>query len=347
MGRTRDRASGFGLLPRMEARPHKGSDKVTYRYHPLGGKPVNLGQDKRAAIQAVLDMNGASDDTGTLVELWRTYQTMPQWHRLGERTKLDYAAYSVKLLEVMGQVSARMIRPADIARYLRVERADAPVRGNREIALLSNLMTVAVERGDIDVNPCKQVKRNLERPRTEAPDPAEFAAFIGWLTRQGDQRAVIAMMAEFAAAAGSRRIEFLHLTLPQIDDTAGTIRLMRAKQHGGAKRVENVVITEAMSDLVRRLRALPRPDGCLHVFTTRDGNPYTDSGFASTWQRAMSAAVQDRIVARRFTFHDLRAYYTTQHKAQYDTLPDLHADTKTTARIYDRSKVSVRKGLGS
>lgn len=58
-----------------------------------------------------------------------------------------------------------MIRPADIARYLRVERAEAPVRANREIALLSNLMTVAVERGDIDVNPCKQVKRNLERPR--------------------------------------------------------------------------------------------------------------------------------------------------------------------------------------
>lgn len=96
---------------------------------------------------------------------------MPQWKRLGERTKLDYAEYSVKLLEVMEKVSARLIRPADVARYLRVERADAPVRANREIALLSNLMTVAVERGDIDVNPCKQVKRNLERPRTEAPGP--------------------------------------------------------------------------------------------------------------------------------------------------------------------------------
>ncbi len=346
MGRTRDRASGFGLLPRMEARPHKGSDKVTYRYHPMGGKPINLGQDKRAAIQMVLDLNGASSDAGTLTELWRTYQTMPQWHRLGERTKLDYAAYSVKLLEVMGQVSARMIRPADIARYLRVERVDAPVRGNREIALLSNLMTVAVERGDIDVNPCKQVKRNLERPRTEAPEPRELACFIAWLTKQGAQREVVAMMAEFAAAAGSRRTEFLHLTLPQIDDAAGVIRLLRAKQHGGSKRVENVVITPSMNNLIERLRRLERPDGCFHVFTTRDGNPYTDSGFASTWQRAMTTAVENKVIARRFTFHDLRAYYTTQHKAQYGNLPDLHADMKTTSRIYDRSKVSLRNGLG-
>ncbi|MBB1599938.1 tyrosine-type recombinase/integrase [Variovorax sp. UMC13] len=345
MGRKRERASGFGLLPRMEARPHAGSDKVTYRYHPLGGKPINLGQDKRAAIQKVLDLNGASNDAGTIDELWRAYQTMPQWKRLGERTKTDYAEYSVKLLEVMGKVSARLIRPADIARYLRVERAAAPVRANREIALLSNLMTVAVERGDIDVNPCKQVKRNLERPRTEAPDPDTFDAFIAWLNTQGPQRKVIAMMAEFAAAAGSRRIEFLHLTLPQIDSQAQTIRLMRAKQHGGAVRVESVSITEKMEDLVRRLRALPRPDECLHVFTTRDGNPYTDDGFASTWQRAMASALKDKVIPRRFTFHDLRAYYTTQHKVQYGTLPELHADAKTTARVYDRSRVSARKGL--
>lgn len=345
MGRKRERVSGFGLLPRMEARPHAGSDKVTYRYHPLGGKPINLGQDKRAAIQKVLDLNGASNDAGTIDELWRAYQTMPQWKRLGERTKTDYAEYSVKLLEVMGKVSARVIRPADIARYLRVERAAAPVRANREIALLSNLMTVAVERGDIDVNPCKQVKRNLERPRTEAPDPETFDAFIAWLNTQGPQRKVIAMMAEFAAAAGSRRIEFLHLTLPQIDSQAQTIRLMRAKQHGGAVRVESVSITEKMEDLVRRLRELPRPDECLHVFTTCDGNPYTDDGFASTWQRAMASALKDKVILRRFTFHDLRAYYTTQHKAQYGELPELHADTKTTAKVYDRSRVSLRRSL--
>lgn len=105
-------------------------------------------------------------------------------------------------------------------------------------------MTVAVERGDIDVNPCKQVKRNLERPRTEAPEPETLDAFIAWLSTQDPQRKVVAMMADLAAMAGSRRVEFLHLTLPQIDSQAQTIRLMRAKQHGGAVCVESVSITE-------------------------------------------------------------------------------------------------------
>lgn len=346
MGRKRERASGFGLLPRMEARPHKGSDKVTYRYHPVGGKPINLGTDKREAIQKVLDLNGSSSDAGTVSELWRTYQTLPQWKRLSPRTKDDYTAYSVELLRVMGKVPARLIRPADVARYLRKERAAAPIRANREVVLLSNLMNVATERGDIDQNPCKQVKRNQERPRTEAPEAAELAAFIDWLTAQGKQRRVVALMAEFAAMAGSRRIEFRELTLPQIDSDASIIRLMRAKQHGGTRRIENVVITPAVSELVRRLRALPRPDGCLHVFTTRDGNPYSEEAFTSMWQRVMVKAMADKVISRRFTFHDLRAYYTTAHKAQYGNLPELHTNASTTAKVYDRSRVSVRRGLG-
>ena len=38
-------------------------------------------------------------------------------------------------------------------------------------------------------------------------------------------------MVEFAAMVGSRRIEVLRLTLPQIDSEANTIRLMRVQQH--------------------------------------------------------------------------------------------------------------------
>lgn len=186
----------------------------------------------------------------------------------------------------------------------------------------------------------------MERPRTEAQEPETFAAFLAWLNTQEPQRQVIGLMAEFAAMVGSRRIEFLHLTLSQIDSEANTIRLMRAKQHGESTRVESVSITAGMEDLVRRLRALPRPEECLHVFTTRDGNPYTDDGFASTWQRAMAKALTDKIIPRRFTFHDLRAYYTTQHKAQYGALPELHTDAKTTGKIYTTVR-AFRTGAAS
>ncbi len=76
MGRRRERASGFGLLPRMEARPRKDG-KVTYRYHPLGGKPINLGTDRDSAIRQVLGVNAQASSQGTIRELWSWYQKPP------------------------------------------------------------------------------------------------------------------------------------------------------------------------------------------------------------------------------------------------------------------------------
>ncbi|MFD1709712.1 tyrosine-type recombinase/integrase [Ottowia sp. GY511] len=345
MGRKRERASGFGLLPRMEARPHANGQTVTYRYHPVGGKPINLGTDRHTAMQRVMDLLGTGSDAGTLTELWRTYRELPQWNELAPATQKDYDKSSKHLLRVMGAVPAGQIRPADIARYLRVERASAPVRANREVALLSNLLNVAVERGDIEVNPCRQVRRNKEVPRTEAPEPKELRRFLEWLDTQSPQRRMLGLMAEFASRAGSRRVEFLGLTLPQIDDEAGLIRLFRAKQHGGKRKAEAVMIDGGMQSLVERLKALPRPDTSLSVFTNRDGNPYTEEAFSTLWQRIMVKAEATGVIERRFTFHDLRAYYTTQHKEILGELPEIHANKATTARVYDRSKVSKRRAI--
>lgn len=328
----------------MEARPRKDG-KVTYRYHPVGGKPINLGTDRDEAIRQVLGVAAELQSMGTVRELWSLYKKTAKWSELKPRTQSDYEQYSVNLLEVMGDVAAAAIRPADIARYLRVERADAPVRGNREVALLSNLMNVAIERGDIDANPCKQVKKNSERPRTEAPDPGELSAFLDWLFRSGPHNRTLALMAEFAALAGSRRVEFLDLQVPQIDLQAKVIRLMRAKQHLGAMKAETISMGPAMENLARRLVGLERPANSLQVFNNTKGNPMTESNFLSGWQRAMVTALKEGVITRRFTFHDLRAYYTTQHKEKYGSLPELHANEATTARVYDRSKVSKRTSL--
>ena len=177
----------------------------------MDGKPVNLGTDREEAIRQVLGVNAEAHHQGTIRELWSLYQKTQKWLDLKPRTQSDYQQYSMKLLEVMGDVPAAVIRPTDIARYLRVERADAPVRGNREVALLSNLMTVPIERGEIDANPCKQVKKNSERPRTEAPEPEELRAFLDWLFRSGPARRMLALMAEFAALTDSRCVKFLEL----------------------------------------------------------------------------------------------------------------------------------------
>ena len=113
-----------------------------------------------------------------------------------------------------------------MARYLRVERTDAPVVANREVAGLSNLCNLAVELGIIDRNPCKEVRRNREQPRGRLVSMEEFGPFVVWALKQGPSAVVLVSMAQFAALAGNRRAEVLKLHWPQVDDEL--VRMTRA-----------------------------------------------------------------------------------------------------------------------
>lgn len=338
--KPRNRETAKGLLPRMEARLWKDGKTVTYRYHPIGAKPMNLGTDRHKAIQKVLDLNRTGSDKGTVAELWRLYQESDEWRALGQRSRDDYLQCSKMLLKTFGPARAALIKPADVNRYLRVERKDAPVRANREAALLSNLFNVAVNRGDMDANPCKQVRRNKEQPRPEAPKGDDLRALVAWLTSSSPQRKMIAHMGEFAAYSGSRRVEFLRLTRHQIDRQRAVIRVQRAKQRGVVV-WEEIAIGDQMADLLDRLDL----GAGEWVFRNRHGNPYTEAGFKAMWSKLLAKALADKIISKRFTFHDLRAYYATTHKEERGTLPDLHKNPATTARIYDRSKTVKRGAL--
>lgn len=358
MNRPRDRASAKGLLPRMEARPRKDG-LITYRFHPLGGKPLNLGTDKLAACQRVLELLGKAEDGGTITRLWAQYQGTHDWRRLTPRTQADYTAYSVPLLRVFGTCHAASITAPDVARYLRVERGDAPVRANREISLLGILIALAIDRGEATVNPCRgrQVNRNKERPRTTKPSADDIKALVKfaeshgrvWTAANGKvidttrQWRIIVMAAEFAALAGSRQAELLPLAWTQFSEDE--VRLKRAKQRGGAEKWERVAVSPALLALRGRLQAVAANPTLGTVFPNRHGNPYTSAGFAAMWGKLMREAIAEGVITRRWTFHDLRSYYVTEHKITTGELPDTHASPTTTARVYERSKEARRRAL--
>jgi integrase len=351
MARPRDRHSTAGLLPRMEARPWADGTTVTYRYHPVGAKPINLGTDKAEALRKVLDMTAQRDTYGTLAWVWEQFQTAPRWLKLAEGTRADYTLAWRQIAAVLGDMPIASIDSPTVARYVHIERAGSPRRADIEKSLLSRLFGHGIKLGVCTVNATIGVEPHGSEPRTEAPPPEVLAKFLGWLGQQTPQRQVIGMMAEYASLAGNRRAEFLDLTWPQIDTAAGVVRVKRAKQRGKKRGevIEHIAITPALASLFDRLQALrtTRDTDCLYVFPTRDNNAYTDRGFKTLWQRCVTDAIAEGVIQRgqRFTFHDLRAYYATVHKAERGTLPDLHANPATTARVYDRNKVVNRRAL--
>lgn len=352
MSRPRDRASAAGLLPLMEARPWKDGKTVTYRYHPIGRNPVGLGTDKIAAIRKVLDMNGTSEGYGTLQWVWQRFtdeeRPSPKWAKLTDGSKVDYRVAWKQIKARLGHMHMSAIDAPTVARYVHVERSDSPRRANIEKSLLSRLFGHGIKLGVCQANATVGVEPHDSEARSEAPDAQLLASFLRWLDKQTPQRRIIGLAAEYASLAGNRKVEFLPLTWWQVDRDAGEIRTVRAKQRGKKREqvVEAVAITPRLSELLDRLRSM-RSEDCVYVFPTRDGNAYTARGFKTLWQRCVLAAIEQGVLTAktRFTFHDLRAFYATQHKAEHGTLPDLHKNPETTARVYDRNKVVRRSAL--
>lgn len=353
MGRTRDRASAAGLLPRMEARPWSDGKTVTYRFHPVGRKPINLGTDLAAALRKVLDLNGGApgDGVGTLSWVWTRFQDSPRWKKLTQGTRDDYALAWKQINDRLGHMHMTEVTTTVVARYIHIERAGSPRRADIEKSLLSRLFGHAIKLGVCTINSTIGVEPHGSEARTEAPDTAVLARFLKWLAEQTPQRRIIGMAAEYASLAGNRKVEFLPLTWPQVDRAAGEIRVFRAKQRGKKREriVEIIAITPALGALLDRLHELHQQRGvdCLYVFPTRDNNAYTARGFKTLWQRCVILAIEKKVLAEsdRFTFHDLRAYYATLHKQVHGELPDLHTNPATTAKVYDRNREVRRTSL--
>lgn len=353
MSRQRDRLSAMDLLTLMESRPWKDGKTFTYRYHPIGGKPINLGQDRINAVRKVLDLQGNNKDYGTVKWVWEEFTDKEDpalvWAALAGSSKKDYRQAWTQVEKTFGKMRIGDITSTMVARYVYVERKSAGKRANTEKALLSNLFGYGMLLGVCEVNATLGVPSRLTESRTVCPARNVLKTYLEWLEKQTPQRRIIGMAAEFASLAGNRQIEFLPLSWQDIDREEEQIRLIRAKQRGKKKGkiVEVVSISPAMDALLTRLRGIFPDRDCHYVFPTQDGNQYSSRGFQTLWHRCVRAAMKLKIITpeTRFTFHDLRAYYATKHKHDKGSLPDLHKNPQTTAQVYDRNEEVFRDAL--
>lgn len=333
--------AGGALLPNMQARPRAGGG-FSYRYRTTDGKWHLLGTDRDAAIRKVLDMNGAAPHHGSLLWVWEHWCSHgKRWAKLAPGTRADYELAWKQIEPRLGAVPIASIDSPRVARYVHLDRGGSPRRADIEKALLSNLFKHGIMLGVCTLNATKDVEPHGSEPSEVMPSEVALTRFLTWLEAQAGQRQVIGRMAEFASLVGCRRAEFLDVTWAQVDFDAGVLRLPRAKQRGRAI-WDVVAISPGLRALLDRL---PREGAWL--FTTRGGNPYSDDGFKTLWQRSVVQAIADGALRAqdRFNFHALRRYYVTRHQATHGALPQLHADQRVTARVYDATREVGRKSL--
>jgi len=320
----RKRKSNSHLPVRMYIDPKS----KTYYFVDYNGKYHNLG---RVFGQAMAEYGKLADPEGpcrTIGELLDRYLVEVAPTKSDNSYKANIRESKV-IRAALGHIAIEDLRTRNVYQYLDARKA-TPVSANRELALLSHMYKKAIRWGYTEHNPCLRVERFKETPRERYIENWEYVAFRDYAGP------FISAYMDFKLLTGLRKGDILRIKLNQIQDDGIHVRISKSKK--------DMVIewTPTLHEAYRNVRQIKRPVNGLYLFTTRKGQPYTDSGFSSIWQRKMKAAFEAGVIKERFRDHDLRGKTGSDTDLQHAVELLGHADEKTTKQHYRRKEQKVK-----
>lgn len=231
-----------------------------------------------------------SPSADTLAWLVDAYQGSPEFKRLGDRTRRDYAAALAAIVEAHGDKRFAPLRRPGVMKHIRDPLADTPRKADQHVAVLSAVYSWAVTREIVRENPCAGVGKLYQAGEGyRAWSADEIARFLVGCTEW--EFLVFAL----ALYTGQRPGDLCKLTWFQYDGAAFRIRQGKTKQP---------LVIHAHPVLQAVLAELPRTDGT--ILAKADGSPIPRSSLSSRW-----SATQRRIGLRGCTLHGLRTTHAT------------------------------------
>jgi integrase len=210
--------------------------------------------------------------------------------------------------------------------YAYMDARNAPARANKEKATLSKLLNLAVRKGLINHNVCREVKQIPLKPRERYVTGEEFWAVHDLAPIQ------VQLAMRLAIGTGARQHNILDLQRKHLTDEG--IEIDTGK---GGKPVL-IEWSPFLKDTIAECKKQPSKILTGYLIHTRAGNRYTRHGFSAMFRKAIDKAIEKNKIAEKFTFHDLRA------KAGSDAQNDKflgHQDPRTYRKNYLRKRVIV------
>lgn len=299
MGRKSSRP---GAIPRLRER--KRPNGKTYYYYDAGGTPrteIPLGTDYGLAIVKYAELERDRTADARVLEVI-TFKYVAGRYLVeviptkSAATQKDNLRELKNLLAFFNDPPAPLeaIQPQHVRQYLRW-RSSAPVRANREKALLSAIWNFAREMGYTALaNPCSGVKGNKETGRDVYIEDSVYRAVY-------DKADVGLQDAMDLAYLTGQRVTDVRL-MDERDIRDGQIWIKQGKT--GAKR--RIELVGELASLIARIKA--RKAGhkvhSTRLIVTADGEPMTASMLRGRFDRAREAA---GVAKAAFQLRDLRA----------------------------------------
>lgn len=299
MGR---RPKSPNAIPRLRVRTR---GRKNWYYYDHGGKPRReeaLGSDYGLAIKRWAEIEHASKERSSEVITFRYVadayrrEIVP---RKAPRTQRDNLRELAKLIEFFDDPPGPLdaIKPQHVHQYMTWR--SAPIRANREKALLSHLWNFARRKGYTDLpNPCAGIAGNTERGRDAYIDDATYRAV--WTCADEPLRDAM----DVAYLTGQRPADVLRMQAGDIRD--GALEVRQAKT--GAKL--RIAVQGELADVLARIAARKRGYAVhsLRLIVDEDGQPLGKDAMRYRFDAARAAAGVDPAT---FQFRDLRAKAAT------------------------------------
>ncbi|WP_208023864.1 tyrosine-type recombinase/integrase [Duganella aquatilis] len=336
----------------MIARKRKRAGGKTYTLYMYNGrdengnrKEISLGTDLNEAKRkwADLDCSPIPVDAKLMGPLFDRYirDILP---KKAPSTQRENMLCLTQLRPVFDQAPVDAIQPAAIASYR--DARSAPVRANREIALLSHVFNMAREWGVTNAeNPCKGVRKNKEKPRDYYAEQdvwdAVYSAGVAELQEAMDMAYLTGQRPADVLAMGERRIRNDELHVRQ----GKTSQVLRIRMTVDGNRTK-------LGQLVDRLLAKPVRPLSGELLCTEAGVPLSAKMIRDRFEDARTSAADkateshNRDLAKRiraFQFRDIRPKAASEIESLDDASKLLgHTDLGITKRVYRRAGEVVK-----
>ncbi|GGD42455.1 tyrosine-type recombinase/integrase [Aureimonas glaciei] len=271
---------------------------VTYFYAWKGGPRI---EGKPGSPEFMAAYNAAvarklPATTNVIHGLLRKFQESSDFTGLAKRTRQDYVGKVLLIEKEFGDFPLAALGDKR-TRNLFMEWRDrlaksSPRQADLAWTVLARVLSWSLNRGLIDVNPCKAGGRlydgGTRREITWSADQEDI------FLRHASGGIRLAFL--LAINTGQRQGDLLRLPWSAYDGTS--IRLKQSKT-GARVRVPVTSALKAALDTSKRVSPI--------ILTTRGGTPFTEDGFRSSWRKTREKAGVEGV-----TFHDLRGTAVTR-----------------------------------
>ena len=339
-----------------------GARKVSFYYqHPDGrnetlatavpGDRAGIAQAQEQAMRRAMDIRENAIVAGSVADAIKRFRDdYDQKHFLSQSKdakQIRKGEYN-NLEKYFGHMKPQSLKTIHGYQYLDDRAsAGAPIKANKEMALMSTMCNYWVRWGLIDANPFTGMMQNKADKKVRTITRRQIVQFYLWTQRQDKPYfKIMGCAALFTYLTGFRAAEVRPFHASGL--TSDGVLVTNAKRKKGEDAMTKLRDWSPRLRMVVKRTQQAYGRERLYLFGNRHGQVYSKNGWSSVWQDAMRGWLQhdgEALIKHQdyFSLLDIRpAAITTKIRQRKADMYDFaaHANPSTTHQFYDRRKIN-------